>query len=92
MDKLTGKFPCSVRFLVDVEAGLLGAVYLGTTLISLLVTNNAAAALMFPIAIDAAERAGTDVLTMCFCLMLGASDYASPFGYQYVCDIWIVGV
>jgi di/tricarboxylate transporter len=64
------------------DAGLIGAVYLGTTLISLLVTNNAAAALMFPVAIDAAERAGTDLLTMCFTLMLGASDYASPFGYQ----------
>lgn len=67
-----------------VDAGLLGAVYLGTTLISLLVTNNAAAALMFPIAMDAAEKTGTDKLIMCYTLMLGASDYASPFGYQYV--------
>ena len=67
---------------LDVDAGLIGAVYLGSTLISLLVTNNAAAALMFPIAIDAAERTGTDLLIMCYTLMLGASDYASPFGYQ----------
>ena len=76
---------CSfVLSFVDIDAGLIGAVYLGTTLISLLVTNNAAAALMFPVAIDAAETAGTDLLIMCFTLMLGASDYASPFGYQYV--------
>lgn len=79
-------------FLVDVgegiglgDAGLLGAVYLGTFLISLVVTNNAAAAPMFPIALDAAEKTGTDKVIMSFTLMLGASaSFASPFGYQYV--------
>jgi len=78
------------NFLVDVgggvglgDAGLLGAVYLGTFLISLIVTNNAAAALMFPIALDAAEKTDTDRTIMCFALMLGASaSFASPFGYQ----------
>ena len=70
---------------MPVDAGLLGAVYLGTFLISLVVTNNAAAALMFPIALDAAEKTGTDKIIMSFTLMLGASaSFASPFGYQYV--------
>jgi len=63
-------------------AGLLGAVYFATFLISNVVTNNAAAALLFPIALDAAEQTGTDRLVMSYCLMLGASaSFMSPFGY-----------
>jgi di/tricarboxylate transporter len=65
-----------------VDAGLLGAVYLATVLISNVVTNNAAAALLFPVAFDAAEQTGTDRIIMSYCLMLGASaSFMSPFGY-----------
>lgn len=46
------------------------------------VTNNAAAALIFPIAIEAAEGAGINVKIMSYAVMLGASDYTTPFGYQ----------
>lgn len=64
------------------DAGLLGAVYLATFLISSVVTNNAAAALMFPIAMDAADQTGVDPLLMSYCLMLAASaSFMSPFGY-----------
>jgi len=64
------------------DAGLYGAVYLATFLISNIVTNNAAAALMFPIAIDAAEQTGADQLLMSYNLMLAASaSFMSPFGY-----------
>lgn len=77
-------------FLVDVgaasglgDAGLFIAVYLATFLISNVVTNNAAAALLFPIAMDAAEQAEVDVLAMSYLLMLAASaSFMSPFGYQ----------
>ncbi|CAJ1949845.1 unnamed protein product [Cylindrotheca closterium] len=77
------------NFLVDVgnaigigEAGLLGAVYFATFLISNVVTNNAAAALLFPIALDAADQTGIDRIIMSYCLMLGASaSFMSPFGY-----------
>ena len=77
------------NFLVDVgtavgigDAGLYGAVYFATFLISNVVTNNAAAALLFPIALDAAEQTGTDRVLMSFALMLGASaSFMSPFGY-----------
>ncbi len=63
-------------------AGLYGAVYLATVLISNIVTNNAAAALMFPIAINAAEQTGADAKLMSFNLMLAASaSFMSPFGY-----------
>eukprot|EP00526_Cylindrotheca_closterium_P004033 CAMPEP_0113606276 /NCGR_PEP_ID=MMETSP0017_2-20120614/2769_1 /TAXON_ID=2856 /ORGANISM="Cylindrotheca closterium" /LENGTH=1216 /DNA_ID=CAMNT_0000514811 /DNA_START=270 /DNA_END=3920 /DNA_ORIENTATION=- /assembly_acc=CAM_ASM_000147 len=77
------------NFLVDVgnaigigDAGLLGAVYFATFLISNVVTNNAAAALLFPIALDAADQTGVDRIIMSYCLMLGASaSFMSPFGY-----------
>mmetsp|Transcript_27097 Transcript_27097/g.40742 ORF Transcript_27097/g.40742 Transcript_27097/m.40742 type:complete len:1257 (+) Transcript_27097:197-3967(+) len=64
------------------DAGLFGAVYFATFLISNVVTNNAAAALLFPIAMDAAETTGTDKQLMSYILMLGASaSFMSPFGY-----------
>jgi len=64
------------------DAGLIGAVYFATFLISNVVTNNAAAALLFPIALDAAEQTGTDRVLMAYTLMLGASaSFMSPFGY-----------
>lgn len=65
------------------SAGLLGAVYLATVLTSQLVANNAAAALIFPIAMDAADRADIDHLLMAFAIMLAASPaFMTPFGYQ----------
>jgi len=64
------------------NAGLFGAVYLATFLISNVVTNNAAAVLLFPIAMDAAEQTGADLRLMSYTLMLGASaSFMSPFGY-----------
>lgn len=77
-------------FLVEVgaamgigSAGLLGAVYLATVLMSQVVANNAAAALIFPIAMDAAVKGGVDPLLMAFGIMLAASAaFMTPFGYQ----------
>ena len=60
-------------FLHVIDAGLLGAVYFATFFISNIVTNNAAAALVFPIALDAAEQTGINRVIMSYCLMLGAS-------------------
>jgi di/tricarboxylate transporter len=65
------------------NAGLLGAVYLSTVIISQLVANNAAAALIFPIAMDAAESTGIDLTLMSHTIMLAASAaFMTPFGYQ----------
>lgn len=65
------------------DAGLLGAVYLSTVLISQVVANNAAAALIFPIAMDAAKSSGTDAKLMAYAIMLAASAaFMTPFGYQ----------
>jgi len=70
------------QFLNIGDAGLFGAVYFATFLISNVVTNNAAAALIFPIAMDAAEITGADLTLMSYILMLGASaSFMSPFGY-----------
>jgi di/tricarboxylate transporter len=84
-------YPCSYYWFVCaysschyyfLDAGLLGAVYFATFMISNIVTNNAAAALLFPIALDAAEQTGTDRIIMSYSLMLGASaSFMSPFGY-----------
>lgn len=77
-------FPSNIVRVLDFsDAGLYGAVYLATFLISNVVTNNAAAALLFPIAMGAAEQTGADLVLMAYCLMLGASaSFMSPFGYQ----------
>ena len=52
------------------RVGLLTAVYFATFLISNVVTNNAAAALMFPIAAEAAEKAGETLMSVSFLVML----------------------
>jgi len=52
------------------------------SLLQNVVTNNAAAALLFPIAMNAAEQTGVSRLTMSYALMLGASaSFMSPYGY-----------
>ena len=53
--------------------GLLTAVYTTTVVLSAVVTTNAAAVLMFPIAFASAERAGIEFKPFMYCLMLAAS-------------------
>lgn len=62
--------------------GLLATILFVTMLFSSLIANNAAALLMYPIAAQAAALLKVDPLPIMFALMLGASDYATPFGYQ----------
>ena len=62
--------------------GVLGAIYLAAAIISNVVTNNAAAALLFPISISAAQQTNTDIIMTCYALMLGCSaSFMTPFGY-----------
>jgi di/tricarboxylate transporter len=59
------------------------AVYLVTWLVTELVTNNAAAALMFPIAYATAEALGVSPYPFFMALAFGASaSFLSPYGYQ----------
>jgi len=74
------------------DAGLLGAVYLSTVIISQLVANNAAATLIFPIAMGAAEKTGTDLQLMSYTIMLAASAaFMTPFGYQTNLMVMAIG-
>ena len=62
---------------------MLIAVYIATFFLCNVVGNNAAAALMYPIAAGAAEQQVIDRDQMAYLLMLAASaSFMSPFGYQ----------
>jgi di/tricarboxylate transporter len=61
----------------------LAAVYLMTSLFTELVTNNAAAALVFPIAMQTSDHLGVPVMPFVMCIMIAASaSFATPIGYQ----------
>ena len=65
------------------KPGILTGVYLATVLLCNIVGNNAAAALMYPIAAGAADKQGIANVQMSFLLMLASSaSFMSPFGYQ----------
>ena len=74
---------CSIFFQIFFpDAGIYGAVYLVVNLLSSILTNNAAAVLAFPIAMEAVDQTGVDRVKMAFIIMLSASDYITSFGYQ----------
>jgi len=63
--------------------GVLGAIYLITTIFTEIITNNAAAALVFPIALSAASQMGIDARPFFIAIAIAASaSFATPIGYQ----------
>lgn len=61
----------------------LAAIYLLTTLFSAVVTNNAAAVLMFPITVAVAGDLDANVIPFVIAVMMSASaSFATPIGYQ----------
>lgn len=63
--------------------GVLAAVYLITTFFTEIITNNAAAALVFPIALSAAAQMGIDPKPLFVAIAVAASaSFATPIGYQ----------
>ncbi|KUM51984.1 SLC13 family permease [Rheinheimera sp. EpRS3] len=63
--------------------GALVAVFVATWMFTELVTNNAAAALTFPIAYAIAQNLGVDPVPFFMAVAFGASaSFISPFGYQ----------
>jgi di/tricarboxylate transporter len=59
------------------------ALYFVTVLFTEMITNNAAAVLMFPIALSSAEQLGVDPRPLVISIMIAASAaFATPFGYQ----------
>lgn len=61
----------------------LAVVYLLTMLFTELITNNAAAVLMFPIALSTSQALGVDFMPFAIAIMMAASaSFSTPIGYQ----------
>jgi len=61
----------------------LAIIYLATMLFTEVLTNNAAAVLMFPLAMSSAESLGVSYLPFIIAIMIAASaGFATPLGYQ----------
>lgn len=75
------------NMLVDIAGdsrwGALAAIYLVTLIVTELITNNAAAALMFPFAIATARQLDSNAMPFVIAVMMAASaGFATPIGYQ----------
>jgi len=63
--------------------GVLAGVLLATMVLTELLSNNAAAVLMFPVALAAADAAALDFRPFAIAILIGAScSFLSPIGYQ----------
>jgi di/tricarboxylate transporter len=72
--------------------GALVATYLMTLIMTELVTNNAAAALAFPIGYSMAKAYGVDPMPFIMVVLFGASaSFISPYGYQTNLLVYSVG-
>ncbi|MEM7656701.1 MAG: SLC13 family permease [Bacteroidota bacterium] len=70
----------------------LGAIYLATVVTTELVTNNAAAALMFPIALSTSTQLGVDHTPFIMAIAFAASaSFLTPIGYQTNTMVFSVG-
>lgn len=84
----TGVASAVASVLVEVGAGLgpvgvLAAVYLTTLIFTEFLSNAAAATLVFPIAVNAAQQIGVDARPFAIAITIAASAaFASPMGYQ----------
>ena len=62
---------------------MLAALYLITNLFTELITNNAAAALAFPLAVSISSKLGMDPTPFFVCICIAASaSFSTPIGYQ----------
>jgi di/tricarboxylate transporter len=71
--------------------GLLYGVYLSTALLTSLLNNASAAALMVPIvfSFQSSLVTGVNVKAFVYCIMVGASaDFSTPIGYQTNLMVW----
>ena len=70
--------------------GTLVVVYLLTMLFTELITNNAAAVLVFPIALSTSESLGVSFMPFAIAIMMAASaSFSTPIGYQ--CNLMVYG-
>ena len=62
---------------------MLVAIYIATLILTEVITNNAAAIIMFPIAVNSAESLGVNVAPFAVAVMIAASSsFITPIGYQ----------
>ena len=74
------------------DTPLLLGILIGTMCLTELITNNAAAVLMFPVATAAAAQAGLDPRGFAVAVALGASaSFLSPIGYQTNTMVYAMG-
>ena len=67
----------------DSPIAALAVIYLATVVITELITNNAAAALMFPFALATADKLNVSYMPFVITVMMAASaGFATPIGYQ----------
>jgi di/tricarboxylate transporter len=72
-----------IGFAGDHPIAVLAVVYILTALFTELITNNAAAVLVFPIAIASAQTLGVNAMPFVMATMIAASaSFATPIGYQ----------
>jgi di/tricarboxylate transporter len=72
--------------------GVLVAVMASTLVLTELLTNNAAAALMFPVAAATAAETGVDLRALAVGVLVMAScSFLSPIGYQTNTMVWSIG-
>ncbi len=63
--------------------GVLASIYFFTSIYTLVITNNAAAAMLFPIAVSAASAINVDQRGFAIAIMIAASaSFATPISYQ----------
>jgi len=61
----------------------LGVTYLCTWILTEMITNNAAAVLIFPIALSVSQNMGLDFIPFAIIIIMGASaSFSTPIGYQ----------
>lgn len=74
------------------DRGLLFGVLLATMILTELITNNAAAILLFPVALSTAAEAGLDPRPFAFAIAIGASSsFLTPIGYQTNTMVYGIG-
>ncbi len=74
------------------DLGLLFGVLVATIIVTEMISNNAAAVLLFPIAIATAAQAGLDPRPFAFAVALGASSsFLTPIGYQTNTMVYGIG-
>jgi di/tricarboxylate transporter len=83
----TGVSAWIAHAIVELSAGtpwlLLLLTYLAVSILTEIITNNAAAVLMLPIVLEVTERAGLQHEPFIFAIMIAASaSFATPLGYQ----------